>query len=213
MRNLVPPSVVASVKAEVIELLGKYATRRDIVIPETGNTPRFMSNVSAVEIAKHGRLIPAIYYSPSLNAFLGRITDDSLIPCPWKPERFLINRLEGAGDTHGWHWDDYPFSLLWVLEAPPAEEGGLVQCIPHTQWDKKHPGIEEYLVNDSIRTYYHRTGDIYLLQADTTLHRVTPLKRDAIRCAVNMAWERAADADRVVTHETMDNLYGPCPDP
>lgn len=41
-----------------------------------------------------------------------------------------------------------------------------------------------------------------MLKSDTTLHRVTPLEKDASRIIINMAWERERDKDRVVTHET-----------
>ena len=41
-----------------------------------------------------------------------------------------------------------------------------------------------------------------MLKSDTTLHRVTPLVKDATRVIINMAWERERDGDREVTHET-----------
>ena len=42
----IPPEIFELVRAEVLELLGPYAIRRDIVVKETGNTPRRMQNVS-----------------------------------------------------------------------------------------------------------------------------------------------------------------------
>ena len=53
-----------------------------------------------------------------------------------------------------------------------------------------------------IHTKAHVNGDVYILKSDTTLHRVTPLVKDATRVIINMAWERARDKDREVTHET-----------
>ncbi|WP_171551711.1 hypothetical protein [Acinetobacter sp. Ac_5812] len=97
---------------------------------------------------------------------------------------------------------DYPYSMIWIVEAPSLEYGGILECIPHTYWNKKNARIKEHLLRNPVKNYYYETGDIYLLKSDTTLHRVTPLEQDATRIIVNMAWERARDINREVTHET-----------
>ncbi len=147
-------------------------------------------------------MIPAVYHSEALMDFLSRITRDNVIPNPWEYEKFIINRQEKAGDTHGWHWGDYPYSLIWVLEAPDISYGGLLQCVPHTYWDKEDPKVVEHLVNNPIYTKAHIAGDVYLINEETTLHRVTPLVKDATRIIINMAWARYRDKDRQVMHET-----------
>jgi hypothetical protein len=97
---------------------------------------------------------------------------------------------------------DYPYSMIWIIEAPSLEYGGILECVPHTYWDKKDTKIKEHLLRNPVRNYHHMSGDIYMLKSDTTLHRVTTLEKDATRIIINMAWERARDKDREVTHET-----------
>lgn len=62
--------------------------------------------------------------------------------------------------------------------------------------------MENLLVENKIDSYFHLTGDVYLLKADTTLHRVKPLTKDVTRIILNTTWERARDKDRQVEHET-----------
>ena len=92
--------------------------------------------------------------------------------------------------------------MIWIIEAPVFDYGGLLECVPHTYWDKKNPRVEENLIRNPIHTKAHVNGDVYILKSDTTLHRVAPLVKDATRVIINMAWERARDKDREVTHET-----------
>ncbi|MGA6138011.1 ArpA protein [Acinetobacter sp. TUM15071] len=200
--NLIPDNIKELFYAEVRELLGKYAKRRDLHMESTGNTPRFMSNVRQVDIAEYGQVIPAVYHSESLIKFLGKLAKEEIIPNPWEFEKFIINNQHKVGDTHGFHWGDYPYSMIWIVEAPPLKYGGILECVPHTYWDKKNARIKEHLLRNPVKNYHHETGDIYLLKSDTTLHRVTPLEQDATRIIVNMAWERARDINREVTHET-----------
>lgn len=187
---------------EAYALLAKLANRRDLHIRATGNTPRFMSNVPQQEIAQHGKVIPAVYHSKALIGWLSLMAEEEIIPNPWQYEKYIVNRQEKAGDTHGWHWGDYPFSLIWIIESPDISYGGLLQTVAHTRWNKTHPQVHEHLVRNPIHTKAHATGDVYLLKSDTTLHRVTPLVKDATRVIINMAWERACDKNRTVSHET-----------
>lgn len=200
--HFVHEDVKALIKEETYNLLSKMAKRRDILIPVTGNTPRYLSNVKQEDIAKHGKVISSVYHSTAFMNFIGTIACEEIIPNPWEYEKFIINRLEKPGDTHGWHWGDYPYSVIWIIEAPPMDYGGLLQCIPHTYWNKQDPKVEEYILRNSIHSHYHATGDVYLLKSDTTLHRVTPLEKEATRVIINMAWERERDKNREVTHET-----------
>lgn len=200
--NIVSDELKSMLREEVQNLLAEFAKRRDILMEATGNTPRFLSNVRQVDIAEHGRVIPAIYHSPSFIKFFGEIAKEALIPNPWEFEKFIINTQHKAGDTHGFHWGDYPYSMIWIVESPPLEYGGILECVAHTYWNKKNAKIKEHLLKNPVRNYHHQTGDVYILKSDTTLHRVTPLEKDATRIIVNMAWERARDKDREVTHET-----------
>lgn len=205
--NFAPPLLEIGVRGETFDLLNNHAVRRDMYLKVTSNTPRFMENVRQVNIKRYGQLISAIYHSESLLSFLSAIVGTKVILCPYEEEKFLITRMSKCGDTHGWHWDDYSYSLVWFIEAPSPRFGGTVELIPNTNWDKKDPQVQYYLDNNQVQQREHKTGDVYLIKADTTMHRVAPLTSDAIRIIVNMAWANEADLQKNITHETIAEMY------
>jgi len=83
----------------------------------------------------------------------------------------------------------------------------MLQCVPHTNWDKDNPRVEEYLQQNPIRTYANATGDLYFLRSDTTLHRTIPLRTAATRIILNTCWASESDIEKGVTHETMDAMF------
>lgn len=204
--DLIPPSLRALLRAETTALLDAHARRRDLRIAATGQTPRRYALLSYEAIMRHGTLAPAIYASPALQAFLGAIAAASVVPVPYAPERIIATRLERAGDSHGWHWDDYPYALVWVLRAPPPAAGGGVEFVPGTVWDKRDPQVARYLRERPVVRRSPRPGVAYLLRADTTLHRVAPLAESGLREVLTFSYADADDARRDVTHETLEAL-------
>jgi hypothetical protein len=201
LTDLVPGEIRKSVLAEVERLLDEFAERRDLRLATTDYTKRSMSVVRSETIASKSSLIPALYQAPGLREALRSIATEELHPCPEEDEEFLITRHEKAGDTHGWHWGDFSFALIWVLLAPPLEEGGLLQCVPHTDWDKTSPSILSYLCKNPINTYYFGSGEIYFLRTDTTLHRTIPLQVDTTRIMLNMTYASTQDLQRTMTDD------------
>jgi hypothetical protein len=194
--EVVPGELRAAMKEEAVRLLDLSSERRDLKLATTDYTPRKMSVVRSEIIAEHSRLVNATYRSEPILKFLAYIAREPLYSCPSKDEEFLITRHEKKGDTHGWHWGDFSFALIWILETPPISYGGMLQCIPHTDWDKTEPRIHEYLCENQIKTYGFVSGDIYFLRTDTTLHRTIPLNRDATRIMLNMTWASNKDLSR-----------------
>jgi hypothetical protein len=194
--DIVPPEIKRPVQDEVADLLDGHAERRDLVLKTTGDTPRFMSVVRSEIIADQGKVITSLYECPALWAVIERIAGQRPHPCPAKDEEFLITRQEKAGDTHGWHWGDFTFALIWIIDTPDLEHGGMLQCVPHTRWDKSNPQVNRYLCANPIRTYGFVPGDIYLLRTDTTLHRTVPLTRAGVRIILNMTWASELDLRR-----------------
>ena len=116
-----------------------------------------------------------IYHDPELLSILTKIAGEDVHLCPYDFEKMVITSLQHNGDSHGWHWDDYSFAMIWVLRAPEKEQGGVVQCVPNTRWDRKNPSIISQFLTQPIRTYYFPEGSVYLMRSNTTLHRVYPL--------------------------------------
>jgi L-lysine 4-chlorinase len=193
LRGVVPDAVRDVVRGEVLELLDGNSERRDLHLQTTGGTPRRMSVVRSEIIAETTGAITTLYRSAPLRSFLGEIAGEDLHSCPAADEEFLITRQERKGDTHGWHWGDFTFALIWILETPPIDIGGMLQCVPHTRWNKKNPRIHQFLCENPIATYGFVSGDLYFLRTDTTLHRTVPLTEDATRIILNMTWAAAKD--------------------
>ncbi|MEV4462800.1 hypothetical protein AB0J51_04170 [Micromonospora echinofusca] len=205
-----PDSVKKAVADEVNELIDKAGTRRDLRFAETDYTPRRMRNVTRAEIADLGTVISGIYTAEPILRVLSEVAGEPVHPCPYEPEQFVITCLEKDGDTHGWHWDDFTFALVWVVECPPVEHGGFVQCVPGTTWDKKRPEINRALVSRPIYSMELFPGDLYLMRTNTTLHRVAPV-RQGRRKIINMGYASTSDLTRDFTHETMDQLWATAP--
>lgn len=207
INKLVPEDLRQEVSKEVYDILDLHAKRIDLEIKETGNTPRKMSTVSQKNMAQTGTLIPALYESPVLMGFLSQLAQQPVLQCPWEEEKYIITRQEKVGDTHGWHWGDFSFTVIWIIEAPSLEYGGILQCIPHTNWDKQNPRTHEYFLNNTIKSYGHKTGEIYFLRSDTTLHRTIPLNADKTRIILNTCWGSESDQKKEPTHETMHVMF------
>lgn len=198
--TLVPESVTEAVRGEANRLIAEHKERRDLVLSTTGGTPRRMSVVKSEEIEEGSELIRAISRSKVFLDFLAGIAREEIVPEVSDDERYLITHQEFSADTHGWHWGDYSFALIWALVMPPLSHGGMLQCVPHTHWDKSDPRINEILCARKIDTYALASGDMYLLRTDTTLHRTVPLTADGtVRTILNMTWASRRDLQRPIT--------------
>jgi hypothetical protein len=203
---IAPGGLKHAIAREVRDLIEEAGTRRELRFKATGDTPRRMRNVRRDQIAAASRLIPAVYGSAALRATLSQIAGEPVLPCPYEPEQYVVTRLEYSGDTHGWHWDDYTFALVWIIDCPSVDDGGFVQCVPGTTWDKRDPGIGRALVSGPTYSFGLAPGDLYLMRTRTTMHRVYPIS-GGVRTIINMAFASAADLERQISHETMDGLW------
>jgi hypothetical protein len=203
---LVPEETKRQVARETERLIAEHGVRRDFAMAATEGTPRRMRNVRQAEISQHGSVLPAVYHRPELRAALTVVTGEEVLPCAYEPERFVITELRESGDIHGWHWDDFSFALVWVIDCPTLEHGGFIQCVPNTVWDKHHPQLHRQFVANPIYSFELMPGDLYLMRTDTTLHRVFPITAGR-RLIVNMAYAAWRDLYKHVNHDTMDTLW------
>ena len=207
LRDIVPAELFQAVKAEALGLLDKFKERIDLRLKTTDNTPRKMTIVSHTHMLEHADVIRRLYESPHLKNVLQKIAQAEMIEHISADEGLFLARQEYAGDTHGWHWGDYSYALIWILETPPIEVGGMLQCVPHTYWNKESPKINQYLCENPIDTYGFTTGDIYFLKTDTTLHRTIPLEEDATRIILNLTWGGAVDRSKAREAATQDTWW------
>lgn len=212
-RKIVPlprffsPAATAIARAEADGLLRGAGRRRDLRIRATGDSPRRYANVSRDAIVERDGLLAAVYRDDAVRRAIATLAGEpAIFTVPYAPEEIVLARMERAGDTHGWHWDDYAFSLVWVLDAPGPSDGGAIEFVCETTWDKSDPQIDAYVARGSERLSL-RCGDAYLLDGTVVLHRVAPLLRDAQRTIVCFSYARASDFDRPISHETLEALY------
>ncbi|GAA1915264.1 hypothetical protein GCM10009837_45210 [Streptomyces durmitorensis] len=198
--SLIPPHLLEELTREV-ERLEKLAVRRDFAMASTDDSPRHMTTLGGHTIARESVLIPRLYGDGELLAWLGAVASLAAVEVADPLERHVLNILHRPGDTHGAHTDDYPLALVLFIEAPddPAD-GGLLHYTPRT-------GVLDALHTAAAQAH-HRSGDGYLLRADTTAHRVTALRRPGIRRTVlNFAYT-TPDRQQART-STASHLYAP----
>jgi len=179
----------------------------------TDGTPRNMRTVGQPVIKDKGPLIDAFYFAPALLELVERVVGEQVHTCPYPGEHYVISQLDRHGDTHGWHWDDYTYGIILVLEAPHYTQGGFVQAVPNTAWDKANPDVYGALLSSQVRSYALAPGDGYVIKTNSTMHRVHPIRGEDRRTIVNMTLASTADLSRQFTHETNDALFGGVRDP
>lgn len=186
-----------ALRAEALHL-EKFARRRDFLMESMENSPRHMTTIGGHTIAEHSRLIPNLYANTPLTDLIRRIVSVDIVPVPDQVERFVINYLHRPGDVHGAHFDDHPIAFVAFLEAPPRGSGGELEMVPRAQ---SLLDIE----SEGVRRFSHDAGDCYLLKADTSAHRVTPLAAPARRVVLNMAF--ASPESAKIRSESALRLY------
>lgn len=101
IEDLLPLDLQQKMEDEARSLLEKNALRREVIIKQSGNTPRAYDSVGRNAIREEGKYIPAFFDSPGVLKFLSRITGEEIYRVPYEPEEFIINSQNKSGDTHG----------------------------------------------------------------------------------------------------------------
>jgi hypothetical protein len=202
----IPAGVYERIAGEVTATLDAHAVRRDLRIAVTGASPRRYRVVGRDTLAATCPAAASFYRSPPLLALLSEIAGEPVVPVPYEPEELIATRLESAGDTHGWHWDDYRFALVWVLHAPAPADGAALEFVTGVPWCKTAPRVDAILAERTPVRVHVAAGTVYLLRTDTTLHRVAPLRRDGRRDALCFSYAAAHESARAVSHETLDAI-------
>jgi hypothetical protein len=197
-----------TLEQEADDLLGRHGRRIDVRVRTTDNTPRKYVSVSRDAVFEHSNLIPQLYLDPALMHFLGALVGNELIPAPYEPEQIVVNLMDQEGDTHGWHWDDYTYSVVLVLAAPDRLNGAQVECVDGTSWDKDSAQVEHYLRTRSMRALDLSAGSAYLLLGRRVMHRVSPMLRADTRKIICFTYATEAERHLSLDHGSMQDIYG-----
>lgn len=208
--EFLPPDLKKDLHEEVLAMLALHAERREIDMVATGNTPRRYRSVGRDAVAQQGVVTPGIFRADALISGLSLIAGEPVFRVPYAPEEFIINNQCGPGDTHGWHWDDYSYALIHVVEAPNTLLGGRVEYIANVPWEKvdSETCIRNALESRVVKGVHVHTGETYFMKTNTTLHRVSPLQSFTNRIAAIYSFASASDLDDPsIEHTTMEKIY------
>ncbi|MGW3539598.1 HalD/BesD family halogenase [Nocardia niigatensis] len=190
---LLPHRVKRVLAAEALALLDHHRQWGEL-LPEGEGVTRQPVDLTEQEVAAHAFCIPRLYDCEPLRHSLSVVAAEPVLPCP-DTERYRVSRLHHDDSAGEWHWDDYAFALVLVVECPPLADGGFVQTVAHTRRDWDHADIYRTLTRNPIHSWEIQPGDLYLMRADTTLHRVHPFAHGR-RTIVAMTFASGSDSER-----------------
>lgn len=212
--KLLAPEAFSLMKNE-LNNLQQLAAQRNFVM-EGLETPRIMSVIGGTKILDQSPILWSLYIHYDLRVLIRNIVGAEIYPCLHPNEFMVANYLLASRSTHGWHLDDPAYALILVFDAPPPDDGGLVEFIP--EWrefcdsmgvpyeEKVGELVEHARKKNMIRRKHIAAGDAYLLRADECLHQVTSLRNDnARRVVLNLGFE--ATPHPTYGH-TASTLYG-----
>jgi hypothetical protein len=194
--------------------LSKIRQERKFTMPGY-ETPRYLSVIGGKQILNNSFVFSAVYVNSEIKAVLSSVVNKWLFNVDHEEEFMVINFLEKAGGTHGWHVDDPQYALVIILQAPQAAEGGYLEVIPNWVKNCRDLGLDPitdtkkavdiFYDQGKVKKIYHNTGDCYLLNAGDCLHRVAPITGDTNRVILNMAFDHRQSIEYGYT---ADILYG-----
>ncbi|WP_297623064.1 HalD/BesD family halogenase [Nocardia sp.] len=194
---LLPYQVKRALAAEALTMLDHH---QSWVAPGAEAPERHAIDLSPREVDARSQCIPQLYDCELLRHSLTTVATEPVLPCP-APHRYVVQRRQHDDAAGQWHWDDYAFALILVVECPPLEEGGFVQTVAHTRRDWDHSDVYRTLTRNPIQSWELQPLDLYLMRADTTLHRVHPFAHGR-RTIVGMSFASIDDLGREQTHGT-----------
>lgn len=210
--DILPLNIKKNLHSQARKLIETESKRRNLKLDATGGTRRAYVSVGRDTIKKDNGTITAFFNSPAIRDYLTKVAGKRLLPVPYKPEEYIINSQQKIGDTHGWHFDDYSFALIWIVEAPEAFDGGRLEYINGVKWDKNSPRKQliELLTSKVVKSKFVPTGSCYLMRTREVLHRVAPLTNNTKRTVIIFTYASDEDiSDKSISHETMEEIYAP----
>lgn len=186
--------------AAEVKRMGQHKRRRNLLMPDSENTPRKMSILSGTDISQMSSIIPMLYSDEQFREFLSAIAGEPVHPVPDSVENFVCNFLHSAGDTHGGHIDTYPFAFNIMIEAPDKDMGGLLEMV------KGSGSIQDLDDEIKVTKIYIPPEHCYFLRTDKSVHRVSPLIGSQRRTVINLAYANVSSLN--VMSYSSSILYG-----
>lgn len=208
LHDFLPSTLLSELNQQADDLLDSFGRRIDVQVRSTGNTPRRYVSVGRNDVFKNSSLIKKLYFDRDVILFFEKLAQSAVIVAPYEPEQAVVNRMNQEGDTHGWHWDDYSYSVVLVLTAPQRENGAQVECVDRTCWDKDAARVEDYLRKKPVRSLALDSGSAYVLLGKRVMHRVSPMLRADTRKIICFTYAAESERFNSVDHGSMQDIYG-----
>lgn len=208
LKGFLPTVLKQAITQEAEKLLRSHGKHVNVNVKSTGNTPRKYISVSRDNVFEHSASIAKLYADPELIRFMAELTNSAVIVCPYEPEQIVVNQMGVEGDTHGWHWDDYSYSLVLVLETPEQQNGAQVEYLDGTSWDKNSAQVQHYLDTMKVQTIELAPGSAYVLLGKRVMHRVSPLLKAGTRKIVCFSYATEEERLTPIDHGSMESIYG-----
>ncbi len=197
--GLLTPAGLDQLRSEV-KALTPLTQRRDFVMECMGGTPRNMTTLGGELITEQAPGISNLYQSAQLMDALGVLLQKQIVVADDPVERHVLNILHKAGDTHGYHIDDYPIAVVMFIESPTCPEGcGRLEFCPAAVGESDSP------VDHPPFTRSHHAGDAYVLRSDRLNHRVQPIHDGCLRTVLNFAY--GFDGEQIERTPSASILY------
>ncbi|GAB0108241.1 hypothetical protein JMUB6875_72520 [Nocardia sp. JMUB6875] len=193
---LLPHRVKRMLAAEALGLLDHHRQWGEL-LPEGEGGARQRVDLTEQQVSAHAACIPGVYDCEALRRNLSVIAAEPVLSRT-DEHRYTVSRLHHDDAPGQWHWDDYAFALILVVECPPLADGGFVQTVAHTRRDWDHADVYRTLTRNPIQSWELHPGDMYLLRTDTTLHRVHPFVNGR-RTTVAMSFTAVHAAEGLLT--------------
>jgi len=207
IKDLLPSDLWDALVKETVFIAMNYGVERNIISAQSDYTKRALTTVGNEACRNNGPIMSAIYDSIVFHSFLSLIAGESVHMCHNEIEQLAISIMSEPGNTHGWHWDDCSFALIFMIDSPPAEYGGFTQLIPNTEYEKENCNIYETITRHNIQSHSFPTGSFYFFRSGTTLHRVHPLVKPTRRLIINMDFVSDEDLTRELDTSTTESFY------
>ena len=194
---------------EVHDLLQR-AQRREMCIAESGNTPRAYHSVSRNEIHQYDGYIRRLFESNDILTVFSYVAGEPIHRVPFEPEEYIINSQSTVNDTHGWHWDDYTYALIYCIDEPDPMSDARIEYIADTKWNKDDPesSVRQALLENTVQSFHLKKHHCYFMKSNTTMHRVSAMTSNSKRTVIVMTFASTSDlTDKSITHESMNAIY------
>ncbi len=191
-----------------VNRLEQRAFPRDFVMDEFETVRRFGALDGSL-LLQYSPMLWSLYWHHAIISLIEAIAGTRIYPCQHPQEFMVTHYMVGDSAQHGWHTDDPAYGFLIIIDAPPPEQGGLLEMIPRWRDFCEQAGLDPVRnLNPSaerarqagfVRQRHHATGDAYLFRADLTLHQVTPIIGNGRRVILNMAYDNTPEPQYGIT--------------